>query len=143
MVGYNDLYWIAEQDPWIHIGGNTTGHGGNEYNHWMQIGPALGLWATANHFIADHPAQGKIAVNDMSLPFGGRFDIRANNRWAGSHHNHGRGKAVDVRGKPGDYTIPPEHLAEFRDLCTFYGASFAQIEDPSNTDGNRHIHCEF
>lgn len=143
LVGYNDIYWVSERDQWIHIGGNTTGHGGNEYNHWMRSVPAYAILATATQFLAANPAQGKIAVNDMSLPFGGRFDIQANNRWAGSHFNHSLGKAVDVRGNSGLYTIPPQLLEQFRLLCLSNGASLALIEDQFNTNGNRHIHCEF
>lgn len=69
-VGYSGIYWVEEKPQWIHTGGNTTNHGGNEFNHWMQSTPAYGIWYTAVEYLSRYPAQGKIAVNDMSLPFG-------------------------------------------------------------------------
>lgn len=143
-VRYNDIYWVEEKPEWIHIGGNTTGHGGNQYNHWMTSAAAWGLYRTAQQFLSEHPEQGKIAVNDMALPWGGRFDIEATRRWTGDHSSHGRGTSVDIRASPsGAYTIPYPLYYRFEQLCRDYGARYARVEDPDNVRNNRHIHCDF
>ncbi len=102
-VGYSDIYWVEEKPQWIHVGATPQHEGSNSYNHWMTTAAGYGIWNTAVAFLALHPSQGKIAVNDMSLPFGGLFDISAG--WEQPHAEHNRGKAVDV-ATSGPYGIP-------------------------------------
>jgi len=73
----------------------------------MTSNAAYGIWYTAVAFLNANPGQGKIAVNDMSLPYGGIFDLNQN--WQGPHFSHSQGTAVDVRGNGGLYSIPSAH----------------------------------
>ncbi len=120
-------------------------HGGNEFNHWMTSTAAYGIWYTAVDFLNEHPEQGKIAVNDMSLPFGGIFDIKKN--WKTPHINHQRGKSVDVRGNgtlcPGKVhcSVPDSQLDEFEEICEDSGAIKVEVEDRGTS--NQHIHCQW
>lgn len=85
-------------------------------------------------------AQGKIAVNDMALPFGGVFDIYFN--WQIPHETHYRGTAVDVRGNDRTYAVPDHLQQEFIDLCHEpFGAIEYLIEDRGTP--NQHIHCRW
>ncbi len=71
LVGYDNLTYVPPvSGVWIHAGGYTTNHGGNYYNHWMTASASAGLLEAAQNFLATYPEQGKIAVNDMSLPYG-------------------------------------------------------------------------
>ena len=115
----------------------ATNHGGNEFNHWMSSAPAYGIWNTAVEFLSQHPSQVKIAINDMSLPYGGTFDINQN--WQTPHVSHQAGKGVDVRGNGALYAIPDAQQAEFRQLCMDNGATQA-ITEFSGTS-NQHVHC--
>ena len=96
------------------------------------------IYYTAVEFLAQHPSQGKIAVNDMALPFGGIFDINQN--WGPLHSQHSRGKAVDVRGNGALYSIPSNLQPEFTDTCDDKGAVESIIR---GSGSNRHIHCRW
>ena len=95
-VGYDHLRPVPENTLWSHVGGNTTNHGGNYYNHWMTPDARAKFRKTVVSFREDHPSLGKVAVNDMSLPGGGVFDIHQN--WKPPHYKHSEGTAVDIRG---------------------------------------------
>ena len=85
-----------------------------------------------------YPSQGKIAVNDMALPFGGIFDVDQD--WETPHITHSRGKAVDVRGNTESLAIPTSQQQEFVEICEDKGA----IEAIAHGSGsNRHIHCRW
>src|SRR5579872_6061728 len=42
-VGYT-VYWNAHSDLWTQVGGNTTNHGDNTFNHWMTSNSAVGFY---------------------------------------------------------------------------------------------------
>ncbi len=48
-----------------------------------------------------------LEINDMSLPYGGKFGVDTNHPWAGSHQYHREGRHVDIRSHnmSGDYYI--------------------------------------
>jgi len=141
-VGYQDLYYVAARSQWILIGGNRTGHGNDDFNHYMTSNAAYALLATTDQYLAAHPEQGTIAVNDMSLPFGGRFDIEAGNRWRNPHIRHMTGRSVDIRGSLGASMIPFQYQQEFKALCfTVGGATYAEVELIGSSA--QHIHCDF
>lgn len=138
-VGYTDIYWNDHPEIWQLVGGGTTQHGGNEYNHWMTSHAAYGIYYTSVAYRNNHPSQTLIAVNDMALPFGGKFDLNRN--WASPHAEHDRGTAVDVRGNGGQNGIPNDYQGEFLQRCRDNGAVNAIIEDQGT--GNQHIHCRW
>jgi len=140
-VGWQDIYWVEEKPQWIHIGATVKHMNSNSYNHWMTSTAAYGIYNTAVSFLAANPGQGKIAVNDMSLPRGGLFDI--NGTWAPSHWNHQRGKAVDVRSPINPYAVPDNKANEFINTYVLVEyASYGQVEVPPAT-AVQHIHCEW
>jgi hypothetical protein len=61
---------------WTLTGGDTTNHGDNNFNHWATSALSNGIFQTASDFLFEHPEVGQIALNDMALPIGGRFDIQ-------------------------------------------------------------------
>lgn len=140
-VGYTDppIYYVEPKPQWIHVGGRTQ-HGGNAYSHWMTSFAAYKIWYVALDFLAAHPEQGKIAVNDMALPFGGVFDIYFN--WQPPHKTHYRGTAVDIRGNSEPYAVPDDVQEEFIALCHDpHGAIEYRIEDRGTP--NQHMHCRW
>jgi len=136
-VGWTDIYWVEEKPEWIHVGQTPQHQNSNSYNHWMTSQAAYGIWYTAKAFLLRFPSQGKIAVNDMALPYGGLFDIAG--QWEPSHWNHYRGKAVDVAVGSGAYGIPDSNANTFVDTCVLTGgAMYGQVETTP-----LHIHCEW
>ena len=138
-VGYSDLLWVEEKPQWIHVGATPKHMNSNSYNHWMTSAAAWGIYYTAVDYLSLHPEQGRIAVNDMALPFGGLFDISGG--WEPSHWEHGRGTAVDVRGNGQLYAIPDARQNEFVAICVAKGATWGQVEYPGTPE--QHIHCQW
>jgi len=93
-VGYTDIYFNDHPESYLHIGGNTTGHGGNDGNHWMYWWAAYGYWYAVNDYIAQYNSGRPVCANDMALPYGEKFDI--NQTWTSPHASHDRGTAVDT-----------------------------------------------
>jgi hypothetical protein len=117
-------YALEESDP-DHPGqtkvvGATAEHSGNHYllpaaaQVLMQI-------AVTYHFdpkskVRDPQTNGMVLspllhVNDASLKWGGKFDIKG--EWAGSHKEHRRGTSVDLRANGKDGAIPPKLFEAF------------------------------
>jgi hypothetical protein len=103
-VGYDDIFYNHHPEIWDKVGGSdtgaNTGHGTTDQNRWMESNAAYGIYDATTDYLSIFPEQGKLCLNDMGLPFGGRFDI--NQDWEGPHYEHDRGKAVDV----GDSSAP-------------------------------------
>ena len=128
-VGYN-LSWIF----WINgtifnlVGGNTTNHGDNTYNHWMMEDAAYDIYYTCSDYINAHSLS-QCSVNDMALVFGGKFDI--NDNWTSPHLAHDTGRAVDVNG------IPQANVTEVLQDCQNHNA----VDWRQETNGS--LHCRF
>ncbi len=105
-------------------------HGDDNFDHWATSDLSNGIFNTATLFLQAHPDVGQIALNDMALPIGGKFDL--NDDWISPHADHDRGGAVDVNG------VSTTLASEFVNDCYVYGASFAQVE-PSPY----RIHCRW
>ena len=75
--------------------GTTTPH---PINHFGKLSTITMLKQIAwNYYIefSTYPRFSKLAINDMSLRWGGLFDVYAN--WQPDHHEHRYGRQVDVR----------------------------------------------
>jgi hypothetical protein len=110
----------------------------------MTIGAAYGIWYTAQRYLSAKPTQGKIEVNDMSLPFGGLFDI--NNNWNAPHSSHSRGTSVDVRANGlGSFSIPTTKAGEMVDDCVFNGSVPGHGNSFYEAPGTdfAHVHCRW
>lgn len=81
-------------------------------NHWGLPTLVASLQSVGTDYAAEYPGQ-KLAFNDMSLPYGGLFDI--GNNWRPSHCGHRLGDSVDVR------FVPAANDARFRKLLDLHG----------------------
>lgn len=138
-AGLSNLYRVYPSSKWVLVGGYTTGHGGNSFNHWMTSTARAKLWTVVSRFLTTHPTQGKVALNDMSLNFGGVFDLRRN--WSPPHFTHSYGTSVDVQARTVStgYSIPASRVDDFLSECRAAGATSAALESPGTS--NQHIHC--
>lgn len=91
------------------------------------------------------PAQGlkgyePLGVNDLSLPWGGTFDVDLN--WIGPHDTHHKGKAVDFRynGGPNGVIYIPEVRERFLQICHEKGLYY-RIWHPPPGPPPEHMHC--
>jgi len=152
-VGYNDVYYNDHSAIWVKIGGSDTGggtnHGTTTSNRYMQSGPAYDLYyATLGYLIATGVS--KVCVNDMALPFGGKFDIcnqaglctSGVTPWQSPHSQHDRGTAVDVAASAGQGCAAAGgsgvNVPQFINYCVLNGA----LAQYSYNEGN-HAHCGF
>lgn len=121
-VGLSNLHRVYSSSKWVLVGGYTTGHGGNSFNHWMNSTAIAKLRTVVSQFLAMHPTQGKVALNDMSLSLGGVFDLRRD--WSPPHFRHSYGAAVDVQARSVStgYSIPASRVDDFLTQCRAAGA---------------------
>lgn len=117
VVGYNDIYWTDHPEIWVQIGGNTTQHGDNRYNHWMKTSAAYGLYDCTLEYLRQVPEQVYICTNDMSLPFGGLFDL--NRDWNKPHTFHRKGDSADIAmtANQCSYPVSAANAQTFLTLC--------------------------
>jgi len=113
-VIYNDLFQVQPNANYVFVGA-TTAHPNNHFG----TSPAISATqVVAILYHQEFPALPIIALNDMALPLGGKFDL--NLTWtSGSHAQHSRGFAVDVRGNGGPNSIPRDLAVQnrFEQLC--------------------------
>jgi hypothetical protein len=137
-VIYNDLFQVAPSGNYVFVGA-TPEHPNNHFG----TSPAISaIQVTALLYRQEFPANPVIALNDMALPLGGKFDL--NFTWTtGSHANHSRGFAVDVRGNGGPNSIPQDPVVQnrFLELCRQTGATLAIRESVGTV--NEHFHCQW
>lgn len=143
-VGYNDIYYNHHPEIWDKVGGTDTGvdtgHGDTNMNRWMETNAAYGIYYASTDYLAAHPEQSRLCLNDMALPFGGKFDIQRT--WNSPHGEHDRGKAVDVGDASANQCIPLgsgiplANRSQFRQMCINRGA----IPQLSYLESG-HVHC--
>lgn len=93
--------------------GATAKHGTNHYATSAALS-AIPLIASEYH--AAFPKDQDLLVNDISLRYGGLFDIGGD--WAAPHITHRFGSQVDLQKS----TIPADHQAKFEELAAKHGA---------------------
>ena len=67
-VGYGDIYW-TNSSVFNLVGGNTTGHGDNNYNHWMMTDAAYDILYSCQDYLAAYGGT-TCSMNDMALAYG-------------------------------------------------------------------------
>jgi hypothetical protein len=101
---------------------------------------ALGYFnSIANAYAVTFPNDSRLVVTDISLPWGGVFDLcgtynpkdKCSAASNGGHSSHRTGRDVDVRNS----NIPMENRKEFEIICKYYWAV-------PNNHGN-HYHLDF
>lgn len=136
-VGYSDLYWVS-QPVFYQTGGNTTNHGDNTGDHWMQSGPANQIYNTAVQYLNMYNPGRQICTNDMALPYGGKFDIHDD--WKSPHAAHDRGSGVDVnftRNQCPSYNLV--YPSQFLNVCLANGSVGGGVSYYDSND----VHCNF
>jgi len=68
-------------------------------NHYATHATITALTAVATEWHQNHPDSNVLAFNDMSLPWGGAFEIYGTWDWHSSHANHSFGVAIDAGKK--------------------------------------------
>jgi hypothetical protein len=94
------LVSLGEGTDYRLVGGTSSHHGPTAYtqedkNHFGTDRTIANIVRIANDWHRDFPNEMILHINDISLPFGGKFDI--NGRWYWKHQTHREGKDVDVR----------------------------------------------
>ena len=98
-----DSVIIIERIPDLQLleaGGNYTLIGGTEehsnvHNHYASGNVIQDIGLIANDWHEEFPNEMILQINDVSLPYGGKFDI--NGMWYGPHETHREGRDVDIR----------------------------------------------
>lgn len=144
LVRFSDIYYVEEKPEWNHIGATGIHGSSNAYNHWMVGAVAYNVWYAVRDYLAAHPEQVKVDVNDMALPYGGIFDLGGN--WAGPHSDHSRGTAVDIRANGLVSTsIPVAYAQQMVDYCLAWGSLPGSANSGVHSPGgdNAHVHCRW
>ena len=148
-----DLQLLPRSTEYEKVGG-TSNHQGppsfpNDENHWAHPDVLAGLQQIAREWLTLAPSQAPLTINDVSLPWGGRFDIAG--RWDGSHSTHRVGRDADIRTTRSlstrlgvlvgyDDRYGKIMNKEFEELCLEAGASKAEIH---GSGSNEHYHVYF
>jgi murein endopeptidase len=104
-----ELQQLPASVNYTQIGGTCGHHGPSDNpnvpqpcrtpnnNHWATATVNMNIENIAAEYRRSFPNLSPLAINDMSLPHGGRFDI--DGRWAGNrrHQHHRNGQDVDIR----------------------------------------------
>jgi hypothetical protein len=173
-----ELQQLPASVNYTQIGGTCGHHGQSDNpnvpqpcrtpnnNHWAAASVNTNIENIAAEYRRLFPNLPPLAINDMSLPYGGKFDI--NGKWTGDHTYHRNGLDVDVRSRdmtgdlyedvnrngvfdPGIDRIivdrnnngrfDPGSLSRFRIIAQNRGVYFAHLEDPEGR--NEHWHLYF
>lgn len=138
-VGFGTFVFVTDA-VFIQIGGNTTNHGDNSFNHWMTPHAHTGIANASTAFIRSFNPGNRVCANDMALPIGGKFDL--NNNWTSPHIVHDFGTAADIASTtnqcPAADIVSVARQQAFINLCVQNGA----LASNSIIEGN-HVHCRW
>jgi len=126
------IYWVSDHGIWFHTGAREIHGNSVNYNHWMRTDPAYAYYYATLDYQAAHPDHGLVWSNDMSLPFGGKFDLLGTWSAGEEHLSHGEGTAADTNN------IPPQYREEFLYYCSLYH----RIAD-TRIESNGSLHCRW
>jgi hypothetical protein len=102
----SNLVLLPDNTNYDKVGGRCEHHGPTDvdrlcenyltpdHNHWGTNTTVVGIQNIAARWLQDN-SNLRLDINDISLPFGGRFDVFGS--WAGSHFSHREGDNVDIR----------------------------------------------
>ncbi len=147
LVGLPGLSELTEGDNYKLIGDDSY----HPRNHYGSAEIIVGIPAIADaykvRFYGDNsiPEDEKLGINDISLIFGGKFDLKKDGALKPDWHNlsrihkyHREGNSVDIRCCVTPNQIPANRRAAFRELALANGASrFLEEGNP------KHFHLSF
>ena len=178
-----DLELLPDSPNYVKIGGTCNHHGSRDDNAYANCrtpdnnhcGGLLTLQAIdsiAANYHRQFPQDDVLAVNDISLPLGGRFDISG--LWVGNsnHEFHRHGKDVDIRSStiPADDIFDPEddangngrhdvgetlrfdansngrydrNRSEFEEICVSKARAYDVDLEYEGVSGREHYHIYF
>jgi len=169
-----DLELLPESDNYTPIGGRQEHHGPplhprreDNHNHFATAAVNQNIDAIAAEYHRQFRTLSRLDINDMSLPFGGKFDIFG--RWVGDHDYHRNGLDVDVRsgtmpgdrfedtdrddeydlGEPlvvdnnGNRLYDNDVMPAFQEIALDNGVYSARLEFPGGRGGAEHWHLYF
>jgi hypothetical protein len=99
-VRVSDLQLLPVSTYYDKIGGTDNHYGppsrpNEDHNHWAQQNVNENIKQTAILWFNNFPKEAKLNINDISLPYGGKFDV--NGKWKGDHSEHRTGEDIDIR----------------------------------------------
>ena len=145
-----DLYYRVGGTPDHHgprqIGGNPVFQGDSDDNHHAIPAVNNKLAEIAEAWLAMSPSHTRIAINDLSLPNGGRFRV-APPAWGGSSHRahqfHRVGRDADIKTSRGNVEgairLENGRNKDFEDVVHGLGG-FAEIHGAGTGDEHYHIY---
>lgn len=149
------LVLLPDAATYVKIGGTCNHHGPSDRpsvpsscrspdnNHWGAPDVIQVLQLIASDYLLKYPSRAMVKFNDISLQFGGAFDMNGN--WKRPHRTHDKGKSVDVRSNPGNSDGVPtsdDNLKQFK-VLTKERYPKAKVSIHSQGDANEHIHIDF
>ncbi len=142
------VYYALTEDGSSRVIGDNGNHSGN---HYLTSAASMSLWRLARGFYEYQVQNGVVIptllhLNDASLKWGGKFDVRGS--WTGYHYKHDRGNVIDIRANTAAGYIPEEYFADFEDMAAEIHAEAqlhcSETRDPTldkcTGDENRHYH---
>ena len=95
-----DLNQLQPGENYLLIGGNNAHNGPPfsseiDHNHFGTENTIRDIVIIANQWHNDNPDESTLRINDISLPNGGKFDVRGD--WDAPHSSHREGQDVDIR----------------------------------------------
>jgi hypothetical protein len=126
----------------------------DDHNHWGVQAAVDSLQQIAIAWRQQFPQELILQINDVSLPYGGLFDVNGN--WHRPHGTHRTGRDTDIRTElPGSRTgVPvrtPRNAANWQNTVLIRNGDFEQICDArgffadihlGNTE-QEHYHLDF
>ncbi|HEX4138401.1 MAG TPA: hypothetical protein VHY84_27570 [Bryobacteraceae bacterium] len=126
------IYYVSDHGIWT-LNGQKAIHGNSTaYNHWMTTNAANQIYNATVKYQISYP--GLVLANDMSLPFGGMFDLNGAWTLAAGHKSHQFGLDADIDGISGATPV-----ATFLAACQFYNSNYYVQE----TNGSLHCHWPY
>jgi len=102
-------------------------------NHYLTDNALSQLVVLAINYHFLYPNEPVLHLNDASLVWGGKFDIKGN--WVGDHGAHRRGTVIDIRANTTSGNIPERLFTDFEDM-----AANTKLAD-GGTSANAELHC--
>ncbi|MBU0622674.1 MAG: hypothetical protein KJ795_12615 [Gammaproteobacteria bacterium] len=117
----DSVYYALIEDGSTTVIGTTEEHASN---HYIASAAQLKLWELGEDFYSFQirnsvPTPTLLHLNDASLKWGGKFDIKG--RWRGDHQEHMRGTVIDVRANSSPGAIPPGLFEHYIDIAANLG----------------------
>jgi len=88
-----DLNPLELGNDYLLVGG--TDEHTNDHNHYGTNTVIQNIQNIATDWHATFPNEIVLQINDISLPYGGKFDVNGN--WDGAHQTHREGNDIDIR----------------------------------------------